>query len=105
MKWEPIKPMMTGRSYSSVTAVNGYICVAGGQKDNASMKSVELYDPKSDEWVQLADMNKSRLAFALMDSNRFVYAIDCFRGIERYDPWKTCWTLVRKFSSVNIPNI
>lgn len=82
--------------YASVTCGNGYIYVAGGLSDRDTASNfVEMYDPKKDEWVQLANMNKSRIAFALINSNGILYAMGWNSSIEKYDPWKTCWTVVR----------
>lgn len=95
--------MNAPRRNPSATVLNGYIFVAGGRDNQSSvMNSVELYDTKSDEWVQLTPMEPGRDLVAFMVSNRFVYAIGLEDAIERYDPWKTCWTEVRIRGNVKI---
>lgn len=87
--------MNVGRYYGSAAVVNGYIYVAGGRIDvNTTSRSVETYDPKSDEWVQLAPMINPRSSFALIKSNGFLYAIGGILASERYDPWKSRWSEV-----------
>lgn len=87
--------MNVARYYASVTGANGYIYVVGGRKTSKTFyNTVEVYDPKIDEWVQLAPMNKLRSAFVLIKTNGFLYAIGTDKAIETFDPWKNCWTEV-----------
>lgn len=104
--WEIITPMDSRRQYAAAVVVNEYIYVAGGRSNNA-LDSVECYDPKTNNWVQLASMNEPREAFALIKSNGFLYAFGGNAVIERYDSWSTCWTKVSASArcSVNTLNI
>lgn len=94
--------MNVARVLASVIVVNGHIHVAGGENvsNDDQLNSVESYDPKSDEWIQLAPMKKKRACFVLKYSNRFLYAMGYHKVIERYDPWKQSWTEVRKFIKI-----
>lgn len=103
MTWENLKSMNTARSCAYATVLNGFIYVAGGIIDASnSTNAVEVYDPQTDEWGQSAVMNEKRQVFALMASNRFVYAMGNNRIIESYDPWKASWAKVRKIKNNQI---
>lgn len=86
------------RFCASGTVLNGYIYIAGGRsKESAVTKSAELYDPKRDEWTNIASMNVARDNFALIELNGFLYAMggnEDENVIEKYDPWKNCWSEV-----------
>lgn len=94
--WQPIKPMNVARYYASATIVNGCIYIAGGGNDLSSLTdAVEVYNPDRDKWIPYTPMNKIRNAFALIKTGEFLYALGSHASIERYDPWNTCWTMVR----------
>lgn len=92
--WEEIKSMNAVRWFPSAAVLNGHIYVASesGQMGN----SVEMYDPKSDEWTEVAAMHKHRLIFTLIESNGYLFAMGGDPIVERYDPRENCWTMVRK---------
>lgn len=92
--------MKIAREQHSVVLLNGYIHVAGGfTTGNCKTTSAELYDPRIDRWVRLANMNISRSDFALFEFNEFLYAMGGSNAAERYDPWKNCWTIVGELYS------
>lgn len=93
--WKTIKPMNVARYLGSVAVLNEYIYVVGGIARYVLTNSVELYDPKNDEWIQLPPMGETRKEFALFMSKGFLYALGWNEVIERYDPWKNCWKKVR----------
>lgn len=87
---------------SCVIVEDKFIIVAGGSNDqNVAINSVELYDPKNDKWLKLASMNMRRDSFALINSNRFSYAIGFDAFIERISPEKNCWETVSTQSNAN----
>lgn len=91
--WTILKPMNVGRACSALTVLNGHICIAGGRGNNI-IETVEIYDPSTDEWLQVASMNIPRISFALFKSSMFIYAIGCASTVERYNPLKNSWTKV-----------
>lgn len=99
-----MKSMSVARTFVSVVAYNGRIYVAGGEVNQRSTNAVEVYNPKSDEWKQLAPLKNPRCSFALIQSYGFLFAIGGQNGaehytvIEKYHPWKNCWTEVRGIS-------
>lgn len=88
--------MNFARYFASVAVANGYIYVAGGEICGGIVQSeVDCYNPKRDEWIKVASMNKPRTTFALIKSNEFLYALGGGEAvIERYDPWSTSWAEV-----------
>lgn len=86
------------RFCASATILNGYINVAGGRSlEDKTTNSAELYDPKCDAWTNIASMKLDRYDFALIELNGFLYAMggnEDENVIEKYDPWKNCWSEV-----------
>lgn len=81
--------MNVGRGGTTATIHNGYIYVTG-ETDGPS-NSVEFYDPKTDEWTQLVNINKIYGPLATMVSNGNLYVTWSQGTIKRYNPWKNCW--------------
>lgn len=86
--------MNVARRLAAATVLNGSIYIAGGINETTFIKSVELYDSKTDEWVRVASMNMPRWFFGLIASNRFLFAMGDHKEIEKFDPHKNCWTKV-----------
>lgn len=87
------------RELAAAATLNGYIYIAGGMSNEHGNEtkvtsSVDLYDPKNDDWTKVAPMNKGRCGFALVASNGFLYAMGHDAIVERFDPYKNCWTMV-----------
>lgn len=96
-KWETIASMNVKRDFASIAILDGHIFIAGGytwSSGKSGSSSVEVYDPKKDKWVQIAEMNKGRSSFALLESNGSLYAIGYDKVSERYDPVQNSWTEV-----------
>lgn len=85
-----MKSMHHPRASASSTILNKYICIAGGLGNS----SVELYDPQTDEWTKVTPMNTARCGFALIAWNGFLYAMGDDAVVERFDPYKNCWSMV-----------
>lgn len=83
------------RRYAAATVLNNNIYVAGGYVlPYTTLDVFELYNPRSDEWTQLAPMNQGRSDFTLIEWNGFLYAMGDEKIIERYDPEENIWTMV-----------
>lgn len=95
------KSMNSVRFFSSAAVLNERIYVAGGTdlKTVTEMNSVEMYDPKSDEWTEVASTNKAWRLFTLIESEGFLIAMGDDPVIERYDPRQNRWTMVRENNS------
>ncbi|GMR33364.1 hypothetical protein PMAYCL1PPCAC_03559, partial [Pristionchus mayeri] len=75
--WSPIRPMKRGREALAATAFNGHIYVVGGydESTNEVLNEVERYDPISDTWVILRNMNGKRAFSSLVVSCGKLFAI------------------------------
>lgn len=89
--WETIRSMNTVRYCAHATVLNGYIYIVGGL---ISAISLELYDPKIDEWTNLTSLNNHHVAFALIASNGFLFAMGSSDVIKKFDPYKNRWATV-----------
>lgn len=89
--------MNVARQSASATVLDGSIYVAGGYTNVSKTNSVEVYDPKINEWTQVAPMNMPRCRFGLIASNGFLLAMGDDRAIEKFDPRTNWWIKVCEF--------
>lgn len=101
--WESIKSMNVGRQHLTAAALNENIYISGGKikiDPLSKSNSVELYDPETDEWKNVAPMNKYRGRSELVAFNGFLYAMGDFSsGIDRFDPLENSWKEVWEWNS------
>lgn len=77
--WQTVAPIPTGRFLAAATtALDGRIFVFGGYNGNAGgmLKTVEVYDPGTNEWKTAASMPTARYRFAAataLDGRIFVF--------------------------------
>ena len=111
-KWEFVAPMLTQRSALAAVSINGSIYAIGGRshnKDaNSRHKTVERYDPKSDRWSYVCDMNyvRSRPCACVLHGRIFVAGGRGVEGkvvknIECYDPIENEWKVVELLRNKN----
>lgn len=93
-EWKQITSMNIYIFKCAATVMDSCIYVAGGYSPRGLISSVTKYDPKNDEWINLAAMTKTRQNFALANSGGFLYAMGSDHAVERYDPLKNEWTIV-----------
>lgn len=48
------------RSYTTVCTLNGKIYAMGGNNGSARLNSCETYDPETNQWTLIANMNRQR---------------------------------------------
>ena len=59
-------PMLQARTNLALCAERGRLFAAGGEDaHNHILSSVEMYDPESGTWTQVADLKQARRSFAL----------------------------------------
>ena len=86
-----------------IYAIGGY----GGTNNKSCMNSVERYDPNTDTWELLANLNEGRRALSIisLESSYSIYAIggmnvkDCISSVEKYDIKSNTWTVVGNLTS------
>ena len=88
-------------SDGKIYAIGGY----GGTNNQSCMNSVERYDPNTDSWELLANLNEGRRALSTISFDGFIYAIggmnvkDCISSVEKYDFTNNTWTVVGHLTS------
>ncbi len=125
-KWESVSWMEISRADHGAAVLNGLIYVCGGRGPGYPVVSpyysyhreCERYDPRTDQWETIAEMNKRRQGFSLLAMNGRLYAVGGYsfrpwelsevaRTVESYNTSKNEWTLLsnklkeaRKFASM-----
>ena len=88
--------MSTWRRYPGVAALDNKIYFTGGYGDYQSWSQVDCYDPDTNTWSQVANMNIARTGHSLVSLHGSLYAIGGDRGldsVEFYDPDNNTWML------------
>ncbi len=94
--------MRIGRILPGIAVINGLIYVCGGEVDSQILANGEVYDPKEDQWTEMASMTIPRCEFGMCAINQNLYAFGGWVGediggtIEKYDPIQNRWTLMPK---------
>jgi len=79
--WKRKKNMPTARARFGASVLFGRIYVAGGLNDkNESLKVLECYDPKTDQWIELCPLLAGRNRLSLCRSGNQLYAMGGCRG-------------------------
>lgn len=97
-----MKNMLRNRVNFNAVTLNGYIYAVGGYEKNTpygnTPRSVERYDPITNQWKYMSDMNEKRMEFAVILLDGYIYAIGGDelsktpgRTAERYDPTNDQW--------------
>ena len=99
-QWKIATNMPTKRRWAGVAALDNKIYVTGGYGNNQNMSSVDCYDPDTNTWSQMANMNNARAGHSLVSLHGRLYAIGGGWGvdswnIEVYDPDNNAWTLLQ----------
>ena len=90
--------MPTRRWCPGIAAIDNKIYVTGGMDDDCQpMSSVDCYDPDTNTWSQVADMNMARRGHSLVSLHGRLYAIGGYRvdTVDVYDPGNDTWTLLQ----------
>ena len=90
--------MPTRRYWPGVAALDNKIYVTGGYDDGLQpMSRVDCYDPDTNTWSQMANMNIARHGHSLVSLQGRLYAIggDWVDDVEVYDPYSNTWTTLQ----------
>ena len=103
-------PSTNERGLGAMAEAGGYLYYAGGVRNpnaNDATNRTYRYDPQTDQWSRMADMNQPRASFELVNFHGQLYAMGGFQGtstwnrqaldyVERYDPATNTWTNLSK---------
>ena len=92
--------MPTRRHNTGVAALGNKIYVTGGLNCKLGLNTVECYDPDTNTWSQVVNMNITRAGHGLISQHGRLYAIGGWKrsdddGVEVYDPDNNTWTLLQ----------
>ena len=91
--------MSTPRGSVGVAILDRKIYVTGGSPRGIgrTISHAECYDPTTDTWSQVANMNIARQGHCLVSLHGRLYAIGGYRtdSLEVYDPDNNSWTLLQ----------
>ena len=109
-KWQIVSELSTQRTGFSTAVVDGKIYLIGGtpfqnRRGPYGLSTVEVYDPKTNSWEQVADMPTPRTSTETAVVNGTIYVCGGYNGIdnravnlkfldivEAYDPQTDTWT-------------
>ena len=97
-QWNTVTNMPTVRYELGVAALDHKIYVTGGHEEE-DVSSVDCYDPDTNTWSQMANMNMARSAHSLVSLHGRLYAIgggDGVDSVEVFDPDNNTWTLLQQ---------
>jgi len=103
-------PSTNERGLGAMAEAGGYLYYAGGVRNpnaNDATNRTYRYDPQTDQWSRMADMNQPRASFELINFHGQLYAMGGFQGtsswnrqaldyVERYDPATDTWSNLSK---------
>ena len=90
--------MPTSRRWLGAAALDNKFYVTGGlDVGDQSMFRVDCYDPDTNTWSQMANMNIARRGHSLVSLHGRLYAIGGagVDSVEVYDPDNNTWTLLQ----------
>ena len=89
--------MPSKRLLPGVAALDKKIYVTGGRDSGYQSSSVDCYDPDTNTWSQVANMNIARQDHSLVNLHRRLYAIGGLKcdSVEVYNPDNNTWTLLQ----------
>ena len=96
--WYTTAPMNNIRLLSAAVEWNGTVVVTGGFYPVTA--SVEQFNPKTNQWTALPDLQVARSNHALINIDNCLYAIGgdnnqvCLNSVERYDAASKSWKIV-----------
>ena len=109
-KWQIVSELPTQRTGFATAVVDGKIYLIGGtpfqnRRGPYGLSTVEVYDPKTNSWEQVADMPTSRTKAKTAVVNGTIYVCGGYNGadnrlvnlkfldiVEAYDPQTDTWT-------------
>ncbi|XP_078482729.1 uncharacterized protein LOC100182307 [Ciona intestinalis] len=86
--WEGKPPMLTPRSHTAASVLDGKIYVFGGIGGASKMvTAVEYYDPESNTWCCSGYLKRKRFGHSAMTIGGFIYVVGGGNSaVERFDP-------------------
>ena len=109
--WEAAAPMASARDSHATAVLDGRLYAVGGSggsdNDEASLSSVERYDPATNAWEAVAPMATARLAHAMAVVDGKLYAMGgnnngFLNSVDRYDLAVGAWEAVAPMAAARM---
>jgi len=114
-EWTYVADLSVPRYGAGVGALNGFLYCIGGanstdkyhEKRNV-LKSVEKYNPDTNTWSPVAEMNESRIYPGVVSHEGRLYVVggvgqdDILNSMEMYDPETDSWTMMAPMSNKRV---
>ncbi|XP_071965605.1 kelch-like protein 9 [Antedon mediterranea] len=108
--WSALTEMIQPRHHHAVVNLGGFLYIIGGRettnKQDVPLKTAFRYDPRTDSWIQIADMKRARESFQVGVLDGKIYAVGgrvndsvSLADVERYNPLSDEWEAVASLSS------
>ncbi|XP_015270628.1 PREDICTED: kelch-like protein 13 [Gekko japonicus] len=108
-KWWALQPMDEPRCQYGIAVIENFLYVAGGQShyDAGGKMAVDTafrFDPRHNEWMQVASLNEKRTDFHLSALKGHLYAVGGLNAasqlatVECYNPRMNKWSYVAKMN-------
>lgn len=95
--WKQLAQLPEGYYCGEAVTLNNEIYFVAGRNDMSVTPFFYKYNPKSNQWIKLADIPKPTINLALAAVNGKIYAIggDLFKNTNReYDPLTNSWKIL-----------
>lgn len=101
-EWKNVAPMKIGRAAHCIVALQKHIYVIAGCNDTVCLKSVERYNPSTDQWNKIPSISKARRFAAAATASGKIVVVGGFSGMsltteascEMFNPSTNEWSLI-----------
>ncbi|KPM08303.1 eRF1, BTB, and Kelch domain containing protein [Sarcoptes scabiei] len=100
-KWsEFVCNLPSRRCRSGIVVLDGFIYAIGGFNGQCRVRSVDMFDPKRNQWIQCPDLEVERSTLGACVLDGLIYAVGGFDGTlghqsaEVYDPIARQWSFI-----------
>jgi len=106
--WTEMSFMLSKRSSVATTNFQSKLVALGGRDGINRLRSAEIYDPGTNQWDPLPDMNETRSHFSALTHGSSVFAIGGFNGtdalgeVEQFNFEEQIWT---RYTSLATPRM
>ena len=103
-KWESLKPMHMKRSRAGCVLHKDMIFLIGGYNGQCRTRSVDIYNPKTNEWISGVGLNIRRDTLGVGYLKNKIYAIGGYDGniglmsCEVFDTETETWSMIANMS-------
>lgn len=105
-KWVDLcSELPTRRCRAGLAVLNGGVYAIGGFNGSLRVRTVDCYDPQTNQWTSCPSMEARRSTLGVGVLNNLIYAVGGFDGsiglqsAEAYNPMTHCWQYIASMST------